>query len=161
MTTSLKKAKVGLVKGIVSPEQEGYLDIMKLPIDVANKQTTLGQVITNLLSLQATLQSVSTRIEHYRITLKAFLEKRGYEVPSDTLLDLLRQLQEVHVLNPEDKHHIALLEDEYITGIIDINLSQILKNAEIPADLENGYYKIENGKIVLDPLRKEELEGME
>lgn len=75
MTTSLKKAQVGLIKGIVAPETEGYLDILQLPIEVANRQTTLGQIITNLLSLQATLQSVSTRIEHYRITLKAFLEK--------------------------------------------------------------------------------------
>lgn len=161
MTTSLKKAQVGLIKGIVAPETEGYLDILQLPIEVANRQTTLGQIITNLLSLQATLQSVSTRIEHYRITLKAFLEKRGYEVPSDALIDLLRQLQEVHVLNPEDKHHIALLEDDFITDVIEVKLEQIIRNAVIPEDLRNGYYKIQNGKIVLDELRKEEQEGLE
>lgn len=161
MTTSLKKAQVGLVKGIVAPEQEGYLDILQLPIEVANRQTTLGQVITNLLSLQATLQSVSTRIEHYRITLKAFLESRGYQVPTDTLLDLTRQIQELHVLNPEDKHYIAFLEDDFISDVVEIKIEQILKNAFIPEDLKNGYYKIQNGKIVIDELRKEELEGLE
>lgn len=161
MTTSKTKASVGLIKGIVAPNTEGYIDILQIPIDVANTQTTLGEVITNLLSLQATLQSVSTRIEHYRINLKAFLQERGYNVSSDSLIGLIRQLQKVHVLNPEDRHHIAFLEDGYITDIIDIKLEQILRNAEIPEDLKNGYYKIKNGKIVLDELRKEELEGFE
>ena len=161
MTTSKTKASVGLIKGIVAPGTEGYIDILQIPVDIANTQTTLGQVLTNLLSLQATLQSVSTRIEHYRITLKAFLESRGYNVPGNTLLDLIRQIQTVHTLNPEDKHQIALLEDEYITDIIEINIEQILRNADIPDDLKNGYYKIKNGKIVLDELRKEELEGFE
>lgn len=161
MTTSLKKAQVGKIKGVVAPETEGYIDILQIPIDVANRQTTLGQVITNLLSLQATLQSVSVRIDHYRNTLKAFLTSRGYTIPSDTLIDLLRQLQEVHVLNPEDKHHIAILEDDFITSVIEIKLEQILRNQTIPEDLEQGYYKIQNGKIVLDELRKEEQEGLE
>jgi hypothetical protein len=161
MTTSKKKASVGLVKGIVAPDTEGYIDILQIPIQVANTETNLGQVITNLLSLQATLQSVSTRIEHYRITLKAFLEERGYQVASDSLIDLIRKIQTVHVINPEDKHHIAILEDNYITDIIEINIDQILRNATIPEDLQNGYYKIQNGKIVLDELRKEELEGFE
>ena len=161
MTTSLKKAQVGLIKGIVTPEQEGYLDILQLPIEIANRQTTLGQVITNLLSLQATLQSVSSRIEHYRITLKSFLESRGYQVPTDSLLDLTRQIQELHVLNPEDQHQVAILEDGYIQEVIDIKLDQIIRNAFIPEDLKNGYYKIQNGKIVLDEIRKEELEGLE
>lgn len=161
MTTSLKKAQVGLIKGIVAPEQEGYLDILQIPIDIANRQTTLGQVITNLISLQATLQSVSSRIENYRVTLKSFLESRGYQVPSESLLDLTRQIQEIHVLNPEDQHQVALLEDGFIKEVIDIKIDQILKNAVIPEDLENGYYRIQNGKIVLDELRKEEVEGLE
>lgn len=161
MTTSLKKAQVGLIKGIVAPEQEGYLDILQIPIDIANRQTTLGQVITNLISLQSTLQSVSSRIEHYRVTLKSFLESRGYEVPSESLLDLTRQIQEIHVLNPEDQHQVAILEDGFIKEVIDIKIDQILKNAVIPEDLENGYYRIQNGKIVLDELRKEEVEGLE
>lgn len=161
MTTSLKKAQVGLIKGIVAPEQEGYLDILQIPIDIANRQTTLGQVITNLISLQATLQSVSSRIENYRVTLKSFLESRGYQVPSESLLDLTRQIQEIHVLNPEDQHQVALLEDGFIKEVIDIKIDQILKNAVIPEDLENGYYRIQNGKIILDELRKEEVEGLE
>jgi len=161
MTTSKKKAKVGYVKGVVAPDQEGYLDILQLPVDIENKQTNLRQVIKDLLQLQVSLESVSTRIEQYKSDLKDFLTTKGYEVHTDSLKGLLIQLKSIEVLNPKDKHQIALLEDDYITDVIDVNLKQIIKNAEIPEDLKEGYYKIQDGKIVLDPLRREELEGAE
>lgn len=157
MTTSKQKAKVGFVKGIVAPNTEGYIDILQLPLE--NK--TLGEFIREFTAFQDTVRTVITRLEAYKTALKEFLVGRGYEVSSTELERLISQLHKVHTLNPEDKHSVALLHDGYITEVIDIDLTQILRNIETPYDLSQGYYKIEGGKIVLDEVRKEELEGLE
>lgn len=161
MTTSKAKAKVGLVKGIVAPDTEGYLDIIQVPIQIGNEQTTLGKILSDTLSLQYSLSLVSKRLEAYRLTLKRFLEGKGYDVSTDDLLSLIQAIQGLDVLNPDDTHHIALLEDGFITDVIDINLYQIVRNAVVPDDIKEGYYKVSGGKIVLDETRKEELEGLE
>lgn len=161
MTTSKVKAKVGMVKGIVAPDTEGYVDILHVPIQVQNKQTTLGDLLSDMLSLQHTLALVSKRVEAYRLTLKRFLEVKGYKVLDDTLLGLIQAIKGLDVLNPEDTHQVALLEDGYITDVIDINIHQVLRNAFVPADIKEGYYKVSGGKIVLDETRREELEGLE
>lgn len=161
MTTSKLKAKVGLIKGIVAPDTEGYLDILSVPIQVQNQETTLGHVLSEFLSHQHTVELVSKRVEAYRLTLKRFLEGKGYKVSNDTLLGLIQAIQGLDVLNPDDTHQVALLEDGYITDVIDINLYQLLRNADVPSDIKQGYYKVSGGKIVLDDTRKEELEGLE
>lgn len=161
MTTSKVKAKVGLIKGIVAPDTEGYLDILSVPIQVQNQHTTLGNLLSDMLSLQHTLSLVSKRVEAYRLTLKRFLQGKGYDVSQDTLLALIEAIKGLDVLNPKDTHQVALLEDDYITDVIDINIHQILRNTVIPDDITQGYYKVSGGKIVLDDIRKEELEGLE
>jgi hypothetical protein len=161
MTTSKAKAQVGSVKAIISPETEGYVDILQLPIDVGNTQTTLGKVITEFISLQHTLRNVSTRIEAYRITLKQFLIKKGYDIPKDDLISLLQTIQEIDILNPKDEHSLAIEHEGYIVDVININIRQILRNADVPSDIKNGYYRIEHGKIILDRTRLEESEGLE
>lgn len=150
-----------MVKGIVAPDTEGYVDILQLPIQHGNDTTTLSKVLHDFTSWQETLALVSKRLEAYRLTLKGFLEDKGYKVSGDDIVSLIRAIKSLDVLNPDDTHHIALLEDGYITDVIDINLYQIIRNAGIPDDIKEGYYRISNGKIVLDDTRKEELEGLE
>ena len=161
MTTSKKKSSVGMVKGIVAPDTEGYIDILQLPIQHGNTTTSLGSIIDEFIGWQETLSLVSKRLEAYRLTLKGFLEDNGYDVSGDDIVTLIRAIKGLDVLNPDDTHHVALLEDGYITDVIDINLYQILRNAGVPDDIKEGYYRISNGKIVLDDTRKEELEGLE
>jgi hypothetical protein len=160
MTTSKVKAKVGLLKGIVAPDTEGYIDILNIPIQVQNKETTLGALLSESISLHHTLSLVSKRVEAYRLTLKRFLQGKGYDVSNDTLLALFEAINGLDVLNPTDTHHVALLEDGYIRDVIDINLHQVLRNAVIPEDIKQGFYKVSGGKIVLDEVRREELEEL-
>jgi hypothetical protein len=161
MTTSKVKAKVGMVKGIVAPDTEGYIDILQVPIQVQHTHTTIGDLFSDMLTLQHTLALVSKRVEAYRLTLKRFLEDKKYKVSNDTLLALIEAIKGLDVLNPEDAHKVALLEDDYITDVIDINIHQILRNIDVPDDIKEGYYKVSGGRIVLDETRKEELEGLE
>jgi hypothetical protein len=161
MTTSKKKAHIGQVKGIIAPDQEGYIDITDLPIDLGHTKKTLGEVIKDFVAHEYTLSLVSKRLEAYRLTLKGFLEDNGYDVSGDDIVSLITAIKTLDTLNPTDTHSLAILEDGYVKDVIDFNLYQILRNADVPDDLAQGYYKIESGKIVLDELRKEELEGLE
>lgn len=150
-----------MVKGIVAPDTEGYIDILQLPIQIGNEQSSLGAFIDEFIGFQHTLSLVSKRLEAYRLTLKGFLEDKGYDVSGDDILSLISAIKQLDTLNPTDQHQVALLEDGYIKEVIDINLYQILRNAGVPDDVGEGYYKVADGKIVLDELRKEELEGLE
>lgn len=157
MTTSKQKAKVGMIKGIVAPSTEGYIDITQLHI--GNK--TLGAFIHDFVVFQDTVRQVITRLEDYKTALKEFLVSRGYQLSSYDIESLITDLRGVHTLNPNDKHQVALLHEGYVKEVIDIDLVQILRNIEVPSDLHEGYYKIENGQLVVDEIRKEEQEGLE
>lgn len=157
MTTSKAKAKVGHIKGIVAPEQEGYLDIAELLIH--NKP--LGEHLHEVGELLKLLQDVSKRLDTHKKALKQFLHLHGYYVSTDDLKTLYAQLNEVHIVNPKHKHQLALLNEGFVYDVIDIDLAHILTNQEIPLDIKEGYYKVEHGTIVLDEQRKEEQEGLE
>lgn len=157
MTTSKTKATVGHIKGIVAPNQEGYIDLLSLPVN----GKPLGQVLDEMESVAHTLQGVIKRLDLYKTALKEFLDSRGYKVSSNDFNAIIGDLQSVKTLNPLLKHKIALLHEGYITDIIDIELEQIITDTALPLDVRDGYYQIKDGKVVVDEKRKEEMEGLE
>lgn len=157
MTTSKVKAQVGHVKGIVAPNQEGYLDITELTIN----GKPLGHYINQVVELNKVLQDVSKRLDTHKKQLKTFLHHKGYYVSSDDLNSLYAELEHIHIVNPKDKHQLALLNQGFVKEVIDIDLDNILRNQELPIDYKEGYYKVENGTLVLDEVRREEMEGLE
>lgn len=157
MTTSKVKAKVGHVKGIVAPNQEGYLDIGELTIN----GKPLGHLIHQVVELNQVLQDVNARLQEHKWQLKEFLHAHGYDVSSDNLKALYAQLQQVHIANPKHTHQVALLKDGFVYDVIDLDLAHILTNQDLPIDYKDGYYRVENGTLVLDEVRREEMEGLE
>ena len=157
MTTSKAKATVGLVKGIVAPNVEGYIDIMELPIN----GKPLGEYINQVVELRSLLNDVSIRLDSYKINLKRFLNERGYETDKDDLDGLFEDLGRVYTLNPKDTYHYADVHDEFIKDVIEIDIEHIMRNTEIPLDIKDGYYKVEQGRLILDEVRREEQEGLE
>jgi len=157
MTTSKAKAKVGFVKGIVSNNQEGYLDITELTIN----GKPLGEYLNQVVELNKLLQDVSKRLDTHKKALKTFLHHKGYYVSSDDLKSLYANLESMHIVNPKDIHQLALLKEGFVYDVIDIDLDNILRNTELPLDFKDGYYRVENGTLVLDEVRREEMEGLE
>lgn len=157
MTTSKKKASVGLVKGIVAPDTEGYIDIAELTINGEQ----LGHHLNRMVQLEQLLKDVNTRLNLYKLELKAFLKARGYDTSNDNISALFHDLAQVKTLSPQDTHHIAQLKDGYVDDVLAFELDQLIINQAIPLDVKDGYYKVKAGQFVLDDTRKEELEGLE
>lgn len=157
MTTSKKKASVGLVKGIIAPDTEGYIDIAELKVN----GEALGHHLNRMVQLEHLLKDVSTRLDLYKIELKAFLLARGYNTSSDNISALFHDLAQVKTLSPQDQHHIAQIKDGYVADVLAFELDQLIINQAIPLDVKDGYYKVKAGQFVLDDTRKEELEGLE
>lgn len=157
MTTSKKKASIGLVKGIVAPDTEGYIDIADLLVN----GEALGHHLNRMVLLEQVLKDVSTRLEAYKQGLVKFLTSRGYQVSGLDIKDLFEAIDKVKTLTPDDTHYIALLRDEYVEEVLAFHLDQLVINDTIPVDVKSGYYKVKHGKFVLDETRKEELEGLE
>jgi len=157
MTTSKKKASIGLVKGIVAPDTEGYIDIADLLID----GEPLGKHLQRMVALQHLLKDVSTRLDDYKSDILAFLLERGYNIKPDDIKGLKEALKEVYTLSPHNTHYIAKLKDSYVEQVIAFELNELILNDSVPNDVLDGYYTVKHGKFVLDETRKEELEGLE
>jgi len=157
MTTSKKKASLGLVKGIVAPDTEGYLDIGDLLIE----GEPLGHHLQRMIVLQRLLVDVSQRLQGHKNDIIDFLTARGYKVSADDIKGLKQALREVRTLSPQDTHYIAKLKEGFVDEVIAFHINDLIVNDIVPDDVLDGYYTVEHGKFVLDEKRKEELEGLE
>ena len=98
------------------------------------------------------------KLNALKIRIKKFLKDCNVDYNSETLMDLVNNLDKVIAVK-EDKNYISLETNEkgYVTsfnkldGIIDIN-----KYGNLPDDLLKGYWKYEKGELKLDKKRKVE-----
>ena len=156
-TKSLVKAQMGWVWGKISMGgQVGYFDPMGLPITLKDKEITLEELLNKLVAQEEQHKIVLQRLNGLKSSLRTYLSNAGYDLPDDTLNELINGISNVNTINPTDKHSIAILKDGFINDIIDIEIEQLLRNEKVPIDLALGYYKVEHGKIVVDIKRKEE-----
>ena len=156
-TKSLNKAQSGWVYGKIDMDGTlGYFDPMDLPLNYNGNRITLSNLLNRLTTYEQQYELTLKRLEQLKLTLKSFLDRAGYDLPHDTLNDIIGAINSVRVLNPHDKTQIAIMVDEYVNDVIDIKIDQILTNQLIPSDIGGGYHKVVNGKIVEDIKRKEE-----
>lgn len=154
-TQSKVKAQLGWVYGKISLDgKEGWFDILSVPIE-ADK--TLGALIFELIEFKKTHEDMIQRITHMKRDLQDHLLSHGYELSGDTFECLTNDIKRAKTLNPRLEHSVALLKDGYINGLLEISIDQVLENQQKPTDIYSGYYKVENGKIVLDKKRKERM----
>ncbi len=157
-TQSKSKAQLGWAYGIISLDgKEGYYDPLSIPIQIDFKDTTLGALLFELVEFKQAHQEAMERVKDMKQELQAFMVLNGYELSGDTLESLIRDIKGVQVLNPTHAHTVALNKDGYVSELVDIEISQVLRNQDKPSDYKLGFYKVENGRIVLDKKRKEQL----
>jgi len=160
-TTSITKAPVGSVKAIIEPGTEGYQEIMDLKVRWQGEEKTLGQLIADVLEARKAIEAVANQTHAFKSGLQAWLEKNGYQVTGETLESLVNDVKALQVLNPKHRHSVAIMRNGYINEVIDISMEQILRNQVAPEDVNKGYYRVENGQIVLDARRREEMTSMD
>lgn len=156
-TRSISKAQKGWVYGVIAIDGTlGYFDPMYLPITINNESVTVNDLINRLVKYEEDDRQLTIKLNSLKSTLKSFLDKAGYNLPSESLNDIIQGINGVDVLNPNDKTQVALLVDGYISEVVDIKIEQLLRNQQVPSDIGLGYHKVEHGKIVEDLKRKEE-----
>jgi hypothetical protein len=155
---SKSKAQLGWAYGIISLDgKEGYFDPLSIPLQLDYKDTTLGALLFELVEFKQAHNEAMQRVKDMKIGLQQFLTSNGYELSGDTLESLITDIKRVQVVNPTHTHTVAFNKDGYIKELIDIEVNQLIANAQKPADYRGGFYKVENGRIVLDKKRKEQL----
>lgn len=154
-TQSKVKAQLGWVYGKISLDgKEGWFDILSYPI---SDTQTLGALLFDLIEFRKTYEEMIQRITYMKNELQQHLISHGYKLSGDTLECLINDIKSLKTLNPTLEHSVAVLKDGYINGLIEIGIDQVLENEVAPVDVYSGYYKVENGKIVLDKKRKERM----
>lgn len=91
-----------------------------------------------------------------RTRLELFLQNCGVSYESRSLIDLVNKLDEVIAVR-ENKKYISLETNKegYVTGFGDLDgILDVTDGKELPDDLLRGYYKYENGDLVLDERKK-------
>lgn len=99
---------------------------------------------------------ISEELDYLLNELIKFLNDCGIELTSKTFNSAIRKLQEVIAIRKE-KSYIGLTLNDlgYVRKFNEIDT--IIEKQNLPEDILRGYYKIENGKIVLDERMKEKL----
>ena len=90
--------------------------------------------------------------------LAKYLQSCGIDLTSKTLFADIKRLNDVIAIKKSKQNLDMNVNDTgYITNILDIK--EIVEKQQVPVDVLRGYYKYENGKIVLDERRRQELWG--
>lgn len=104
------------------------------------------------------------KLNDIRIRMIKLVRGYGYNVRNNItfteLLDLLERIPLVHN-NTSENYGVEIDDIGFVTDVVKVDtILQISKqfNAQIPEDIKRGYYKLENGKLVLDEERKRILE---
>jgi hypothetical protein len=102
---------------------------------------------------------LTEQVKAHKARLKAILVQHGYNPTADTFESLLTELTSVYILHPNQRHQLFKLDKHgFIVDAVRFHTSQIVQNAKnVPGDIMRGYYKLVDGKIVLDEKRKEEI----
>jgi hypothetical protein len=89
--------------------------------------------------------------------IQVFLIEHSVKPKDSRLSSLIEALEDLNIIIPGVQyHHFTLDTKGYITDIG--NFGNIVEKTEVlPVDVTRGYYKIQNGKIVLDEKQRQKL----
>ena len=116
------------------------------------------------LDLYSDLQETKRKDDLYLNTqnkaLTAFLISKGLITPNIDLDALIGDLEELLVIVPKEEYDLLQVDaNGYITSQTSINGHIIDRPLSYPSDLLYGYYKLVDGKLVVDEEKKNEYYG--
>ena len=131
---------------------------VKEPLDVKVD----GIKVKTYLGLYSDLQQKDKNTQIYLNTqnqaLTEFLLSKGLITPNVDLNALIEDLSKLLVIVPNKEYDLLQVNnDGYITSKEQINGEIVERPINYPVDLLSGYYKCENGKLVVDEFKKNEL----
>lgn len=82
--------------------------------------------------------------------LNVFLDSNGYKLESIEIDNAIDELENVLTISPYKQYDLFLFNDRgYIKNALVID-GKIAEHVSLPVDIDKGYYKFVDGKIVLD-----------
>lgn len=99
-------------------------------------------------------------IQTTRDSLTAILKEFGYNTPNVELKTLIDDLYKLTIIKPNQEYEILKFDnDGYIIGSEKVNENDLVVNSYLskPIDFDKGYYKYDNGKLVKDEQKYNEI----
>jgi len=106
------------------------------------------------------VEAVNVKIRKRKDELGSILRSHGYAIPDQKTFELLiNALENMIILDNNGVNTFVISNPEgYIESVIDFDSSMVLrKDQDHPEDLLDGYYKIEDGKIIEDLDKKTQI----
>lgn len=100
---------------------------------------------------------ISYNIPELKRVIKEFVEKHGGKYDGTDAMTAVMSLATTKAIENNVPYMGVIVENGYVKDIVPVN--DFMKTIEVPEDLKRGYYKYENGKLIVDEARKALLWG--
>lgn len=118
--------------------------------EIAVKEKTVSAIVGML--------GTAYNIPELKQIIKEFVEKHGGTYDGTDAMTAVKSLITTKAIeNGVPYMGVVINEQGYVKDVIPVN--DFMKTVEVPQDLNRGYYKYENGKLVIDEARKALLWG--
>jgi hypothetical protein len=150
-SNALKGAPVLDIKELCIKTANGGLKKID-PLDVVYEGSSFGLILDMYHDLQKLHSEHKKAVGHSISALIALLKQKGYNTPNVELNALIGDINELLIIEPNKVYDIFYRNaDGYIVSKQPLLQDcEILEVGDIPEDYANGYWKIENGKWLLD-----------
>ena len=145
-----KKAIKRAIPGQVYVRNDkGNVEFKNLSDVLVDENVTFKEVIENHYNQTESLkQQFIVCVESVKFALSHILKINGYKHTFNTIDELLEEVGKMQIINPNKSYIACKEENGYITSISECD--SIIENLDIPKDIVNQCYYLENGKQVLD-----------
>jgi hypothetical protein len=147
-------------KDLLIQDKHGKLKKIK-PLDVMYEGSSFGLILDMYHDLQELHSTYKKDTGHSISTLIAFLKAKGYDKQTIDLNALIEDLNHLLIIEA-DKEYSVYHKDAngyVVSSSVILSDDSILSDFEKPDDYNKGYWKIVDGKWVLDEQRMNELLG--
>ena len=122
------------------------------PLDVSYEGSSFGLILDMYHDLQKIHSEYKKDVGHSISTLISTLKDKGYNTPNVDLNALIDDINELVIIEPDKLYTVYHCNaNGYVVGSsVIISNDIILEDDDRPDDYAKGYYKLVNGKWVLD-----------
>ena len=148
---ALKNAPILDYKELCIKTKDGGLKKIE-PLDVTYEGSSFGLILNLYNDLKKQYNSYKKDIGHSISTLISLLNEKGYNTSNVELNALINDINELTIIEPTKVYDIFYRNaDGYIVSKQPLLTDcVILESGDIPEDYANQYWKLINGKWVLD-----------
>lgn len=130
------------------------------PLKVSYEGVTYGTLKEYHEKIQQELIDLQSYLKTNEDALISILVDGGYNTPNVDIKSLIEDITHLKIIKPQlDYELFTENEDGYVNGSVDLK-GEILIKGDKPEDYDKGYWRIVDGKWVLDQVRYNQYWGL-